>query len=223
MAQDIGESAYLAHDAQDIDDVIDAMPTKAAAADLAAEVTAREQLQAAVTSMINSGAKNRLQVTAESKTHNGVTFTVNSDGTVTANGTASGNAYIVIATALGTSDLFDGTYRLSGCPIGGGRETYSLYAASGSYTRYDDGESISLPPTGTTSNISFIIIVYSGKTVDNLVFSPMVSKGTERAITPEFEPYCPTLPEIYQMILDLGGGSRAAAVQLAPAGEEEQR
>ena len=57
MAQDIGESAYLAHDAQDIDDVIDAMPTKAAAADLAAEVTAREKTDAALTGQIDTGAK----------------------------------------------------------------------------------------------------------------------------------------------------------------------
>ena len=51
----------------------------------------------------------------------------------------------------------------------------------------------------------------------------MVCKEAEWEISQTYVPYCPTMAELYQMILDLGGGSRAAAVQLAPAGEEEQR
>ena len=175
--------------------------------------------------MINSGAKNRLQVTAESKTHNSVTFTVDTDGTVTASGTATGgNAYIVLATVPSTSDLFDGTYVLSGCPAGGARDsTYALYAALSSYSKYDLGDGVELTQPQVSGNISIVAIVYSGYTADNLIFHPMISIAAERSISPDYEPYCPTLPELYQMILDLGGGSRAAAVQLAPAGEEEQR
>ena len=222
MSQDIGEKAYLSHTAQEIDDAIDALPTKAAAADLTAEVTAREKLQAAVTDMIDSGAKNRLQITAENKTHNDITFTVNNDGTVTANGTASANAYIVLNAVASTSELFDGTYVLTGCPAGGVRDvSYALYAALSSYSKYDLGEGVELTAPQVSGNISFVAIVYSGFTADNLVFKPMVCKGTEKAITPEFEPYCPTLPEIYQMILDLGGGNRSMSA--AHTEEEEQR
>ena len=224
MATDIGEKTYLSHTSQELDDGLDAIPLKALQVSLDAEVTAREKLQAAVTDMIDSGAKNRLQITADSKTHNDVTFTVNNDGTVTANGTASANAYIVLNAVASTSELFDGTYVLTGCPAGGVRDvSYALYAALSSYSKYDLGEGVELTAPQVSGNISFVAIVYSGFTADNLVFKQMVCKGTEKAITQEFEQYCPTLPELYQMILDLGGGSRAAAVQLTPTGEEEQR
>ena len=222
MAQDIGEKAYLSHTAQQIDDAIDALPTKAAASDLTAEVTARENLQAAVTSMINSGAKNRLQITAASRTVNGITFTVNADGTVTASGTATANAYIQVASIPADGELFDGSYRLCGCPEGGSRQSYAQYAALSSYARYDYGESVSLIPTeGLTGGINIIIMVYSGYTADNVVFKPMVCKSVDYLVSPEFAPYCPTLPELYQMILDLGGGNRSMIA--APTEEQEEQ
>ena len=223
MATDVGEKTYLSHTSQELDDGLDAIPLKALQADLAAEVTAREKLQAAVTSMVNSGAKNRLKLTASSRTHNGITFTVGDDGTVTANGTATANAYIQAAAVPGDSELFDGSYRLCGCPTGGSRETYAQYMALSNYARYDYGESVSLIPTGLTGNVGLVIMIYAGYTAENVVFKPMICKASEYLISPEYVPYCPTMQELYQMILDLGGGSRAAAVQLAPSGEEDER
>lgn len=187
-------------------DILDQFAGEVNAA-LAAGSAAREKTDAALTGQINGGAKNRLKVTATSRTHNGITFTVNADGTVTANGTATANAYTILATVPSTSELFDGTYFLSGCPTGGiYTETYALYAALGSYTRYDLGEGVTLTSPGSTGNVSFVAIVYAGYTADNLIFRPMVCKTADYQISSEYEPYCPTMPDLYQMILALQNG-----------------
>lgn len=154
----------------------------------------------ALTHLMSVSGKNHLRVTASDRTHNGITFTVNADGTVTANGTATANAYIQIAAVPGDSELFDGSYRLCGCPAGGSRETYAQYAALSNYARYDYGESVSLIPTGLTGNVGIILMVYAGYTADNVIFKPMICKAVDYLVSQEFAPYCPTLPELYAMV-----------------------
>lgn len=181
---------------------------------IAAEATARQKTDEAVIQQINSGAKNRLKLTASSRTHNGITFTVGDDGTVTASGTATANAYIQVASIPADGELFDGSYRLCGCPEGGSRQSYAQYAALSSYARYDYGESVSLIPTeGLTGGVGIIIMIYSGYTADNVIFKPMVCKAVDYLMSPEHAPYCPTMPELYQMILALqsGGASLQSA------------
>ena len=155
----------------------------------------------ALAQLINSGGKNRLNHSAVSQTRNGVTFTVNADGTVTANGTATANAYITIKSIASNDEIFDGTYILSGCPAGGVyQQNYALYSALGNYTKYDLGDGVILTPSGLTGNISFIIMIYSGYTADNLVFKPMICKNAYWEMSHEYEPYCPTLYELYQLV-----------------------
>lgn len=151
--------------------------------------------------LMSVSGKNHLRVTASDRTYNGITFTVNADGTVTANGTATANAYIQVAAIPADSSLFDGSYRLCGCPAGGSRQSYAQYAALSSYARYDYGESVSLIPTeGLTGNVGVIIMIYSGYTADNVIFKPMVCKAVDYLVSPEFAPYCPTLPELYALV-----------------------
>ena len=72
------------------------------------------------------------------QTIKGITFTVNSDGTITANGTATGNAYLEL-TSIPNFYLPEGNYTLSGCRSGGSATTYCLTAVNGagaSYTKY---------------------------------------------------------------------------------------
>jgi hypothetical protein len=110
--------------------------------------------------------KNLLQNTATTTTINGVTFTVNADGSVRANGTASGNAILVL-----NSFAFDGTsVILSGCPSGGGGSTYRLDAFGSSGLSVDVGNGIAITTSGER-NIR--IVVFSGTTIDK-VFYPMI-------------------------------------------------
>lgn len=127
--------------------------------------------------------KNIFGVAAKSQTINGVTFTVNADGSVTANGTATKATFI----GLGSLVLKpDEKYRLSGSPAGSGFDTYLLYIHNNTTGAdiYDLGEGKVF--TGKEGDLGVTIAVYAGNTVNNLIFRPMVVYGEESGT---FEPY----------------------------------
>lgn len=115
-----------------------------------------------------------------STTMNGVTFTVNGDGSITANGTAVGNAFVYLFDGLW---LDAGQYTLSGCPNGGG---FSSYLLAFNYTKdgvtvggvRDLGESavqdFAEPITG-----QLYILIMDGVTVNNLTFKPQFERGAK--------------------------------------------
>lgn len=122
------------------------------------------------------------------QTINGVTFTVSSDGTISANGTATSNAYLEI-TSFSTFYIPKGNYILGGCPSGGSSTTYNLTAVNGagiSYTKFrqDIGNGITLSSSG-----EYWIIrcqVMKGQTVENIIFKPQLEIGT---VATDYEPY----------------------------------
>ena len=125
--------------------------------------------------------KNLLQNTVKSQTKNGVTFTVNNDGSITCNGTASNNTFLKI----GDLSLTSQSYILTGCPSEGGNDSYSLRC-------YKNGN-IKGADVGNGFNINESIDGYieiriaSGYTCDNLTFYPMICKADIKDDT--YEPY----------------------------------
>jgi len=127
------------------------------------------------------------------KTINGVTFTNNGDGTITANGTATSSIYFDIITdwlKLST----DKKYLIIGCPSGGRNDTYFLYVNNGGalWRPYDTGNG----SIGTPIKINAIvtICITGGTTANNLVFKPqlfdlteMYGAGNEPATVEEFK------------------------------------
>lgn len=116
--------------------------------------------------------KNILKNTASDKTVYGVTFTVNDDGSVTANGTATENIFF----NLGAFKLEPGDYKLSGC-TGGSTSTYLLYIQKPGgvgYTHVTNGEKVFT--AGDTDERHALIAVYKNVTVSNITFYPMISK-----------------------------------------------
>lgn len=119
-------------------------------------------------------------------TKNGVTFTDNSDGTITANGTATEIIWFMLQNNEFT--LPKASYSLSGCPIGGSGETYyfgaSLYnndtIVSGSNAN-DTGYGATLDTTDKTyTSVRVFIYIQTGVTVDNVTFNPkMIASGAE--------------------------------------------
>lgn len=116
------------------------------------------------------------------KTQNGVTFTVNSDGTITVNGTATKNTsfFLVFENPTMCLNLRAGeNYTLSGCPKGGSDTTFSMYIQDISYTQsiidYGNGAT---KATSYTQYYAFIRIA-EGYTANNLVFRPMLNTGSE--------------------------------------------
>ena len=107
-----------------------------------------------------------------STTINGITFTTNADGSVTANGTATADASYNMVVALPPNTSFI----LSGCPSGGSTSTYNIFAIeTDSFTQaYRDTGNGAEFNTGSYTEWSFRIRVVSGQTVNDLTFYPMV-------------------------------------------------
>ena len=153
-------------------------------ANTAAETAAREGLPGGVPfSDITISGKNLLPYPYRSKSGivNGVTFTVNDDGSVTVSGTATENAnfYLCYDKQL---NFPTGKYTMSGCPTGGSLTTYRMeaYAYDDSnvciYTAKDIGSGMTLD---LTDNLHFGIrlSVFAGTAVDTLTFKPQLERG----------------------------------------------
>lgn len=122
--------------------------------------------------------------TDTTKTLNGITFTVNSDGSVTVSGTATAQAYFKLQQSF---SLKKGQYFLSGCPAGGSGGTYSLYLSTSDYVFYkaDIGNGISINAEDDKT-VLITINIANGTTVDNLVFKPQLELGSTATA---YEPY----------------------------------
>ena len=133
----------------------------------------------------STSGKNILKNKATSTTTKGVTFTVNADGTVVVNGTASEDVGLTInsnfALEIGKS------YVLSGCPSGGSASTYRIRLTDANYVynNYDVGNGVQFEEK--TGSAMAILIIYAGCTVNNLVFKPMVRLASVTDAT--YEPY----------------------------------
>lgn len=121
------------------------------------------------------------------KTINGVTFTDNGDGSVTANGTATANviySFITIDTAFLVPS---GTYTISGVSNGSTQTFYIQLKNS------DIDQNIAMVTNG---GVSFALgkphklrgnfIVKNGTTVSNIVFKPQLERGD---VATDYEPY----------------------------------
>lgn len=122
------------------------------------------------------GAKNLLPNNAESWTYGGITFTVNSDGSVTANGTASETVWLLVSDNIKLDNI---AYTLNGCPEGGGGGIYEIHIRSTEsdssqwqfFADYGNGITFTGDPN---RNYVCYIAVAIGKTVSNLTFYPML-------------------------------------------------
>ena len=145
------------------------------------------------------GAKNLLPNNATSQTINGVTFTVNEDGSVTANGTATATTSFALISDI--RGLLEGqTVRVSGCPSGatgsGSNTTYCITFRNSSGTLIYMTEDFvgQLVPSSYLSVSSLNIRILSGYTANNLTFKPMIRLATDTDDT--YVPYAMTNREL---------------------------
>lgn len=157
------------------------------------------------------GAKNFLNFPYHETTHseNGVDWTVYSDGTVKANGKATGgNSTLIIRTNnQKIKSLIEGnSYILTGCPNGGGLSTYGIriYFRDSNDTNLvnawdtGDGYSFTLPSGNGYDHDYGFIRVYEGTTVDNLIFKPMIRLASDTDET--HRPYAMTNKELTDIV-----------------------
>ncbi len=141
------------------------------------------------TSQATRSGKNKLPYNyydGNSKTINGITFTVNKDRSITANGTATANATFNI-TNPNSYTITAGTYKLVG-----ENNAYTKTAIRGSYkkadgtVRYISSVTSSFTIEEGTTNVSLYVVILQGETVNNVTFYPMLLNSTETDLT--FEP-----------------------------------
>ena len=117
-----------------------------------------------------------------SQTVNGITFTNNQDGSITANGTATADAYETTSFSLLDGRQLGHVYYIGGCPNGGSASTYWF---GGRYLmndaiQHDFGNGrIAKDLSGAQYSSSFTICIQSGTTVNNLVFKPQIVDLTQ--------------------------------------------
>lgn len=130
-------------------------------------------------------------------TLNGVTFTVNNDGTIIANGTATENAIFIFHNF--DFSLSAGTYTISGLE-NGGADTYCLQISRDNYTEswnlYNGNIQFNLE---NTSSMLLQFVVFKGTIVNNVVLKPMLNYGSSAL---PYEPYTQSvlsLPEAVEL------------------------
>lgn len=178
----------------------------AALSDTSTNPVQNKAVQEPIARLVDAGAKNLLHIdNVHVFSANGVTFTVNPDETISTSGTATGDAYcsLTLGGTYETDQVYierfcNGNHMLAGCPAGGSYSSgYSMYAASGSYNRVDEGNGVLLTSTGTT-NIRIIIMIRQGTNADGLVFKPMICTAEDWKASNEFTTYAPTNRELYE-------------------------
>lgn len=130
---------------------------------------------------------------ANSATVSGVTFTKNSDGSWTADGTATADIQKYIVTGLAI--VGGHSYLVKGCPAGGGANAYSLGISN---VKIDTGAGGIYTIMSSATGVDFILNVSNGQTLNNLVFTPqlfdltaMFGAGNEPTTVAEFEAMYP--------------------------------
>lgn len=202
MSTDVGEKSYLSHTAQDIDDTIEEVRTaRGSSANLDTRLdgidTTISGIQseistndAAIVELVNGGGKNRATVNDTSGTRN-VVIPVNLPagdwvihfGEITSDDTDATVCRVALADATDTAVWSGGTTRGTDKSIEVTLESaaVSLYVYASDNYNHSSGDTV---------------------TVTNL----MICTKTDWGVSQAYVPYCPTMPELYEMI---GGGSAA--------------
>lgn len=167
----------------------------------------------ALVSIVDSGAKNVLSFTeigtnnshGSTFTSNGVSWTLNADGTVTATRTEASATDSSCNLRIDTGSLYvddycTGEYVLSGCPTGGGEDTYSLRALRGDdYRVTDTGNGVVLPAKGASTDI-YINMLFDKLYDGTVTFKPMICTKAAWGISRTHQPYRPSYQALYDMV-----------------------
>jgi hypothetical protein len=124
--------------------------------------------------------KNLYENRGTTRTINGVTFTVSTDGSVRVSGTATETAQL----NLGTTTFPAGSYIVSGFKTNEQAEFYVRVSTDSSWPLVYGERTITLTQE---ANVFLLISIAKGRTVNNAYFFPMIRKATETDAT--YEPY----------------------------------
>lgn len=162
-----------------------------AAKDVRLKVEAVQDLHGYDKPWVGGAGKNKLPNTASSTTTNGVTFTVNTDGSVkvsTGSGGATANTQYIL---VDNFNLPTGNYVLNGCPSGGSSSSYLIgWRKNTTWQGNNDTGSGANISVDNADTLQFQIYIQSGAVITSpITFEPMISVSGG-----DYEPYeniCP--------------------------------
>ena len=191
--------------------------------------------EAALAGMVDSGAKSIFPIGVQSKDYSStLSITVDNEGVITVNGTRNDSSGGILYQDLVTdkTSYRDTRYTLPvgtyGCK-GGGTESIRLQVYCHDGTNADQLFNSSNDGTFTYSQnqkeskpyIAFRLAIQPGNvSLNNHKVYPMICTVSDWAVSKKIVPYCPSMQEMYQMILALQNGTRSAPA-LAKAEPEE--
>lgn len=156
-------------------------------------------------------SKNLLPNTASTTTINGVTFTVNSDGSVSCSGTSTGDAILFVSGTSWDSKAsfpFVGgqQYILSGCPSGGASNSYRMaiweYNGSTNLDHFDDtGNGVTFTANASANGMIVIITIPNGVNATGMTFRPMIRLASIE--DDSYVPYAKTNVELSRGLIDI--------------------
>lgn len=161
----------------------------------------------AIAELIDSGAKNLLQTSCSSQTVNGVVFTVDTDGTITADipDSVSANAQLELLPSVVVPESFRGkSLILSGSPTGGSTSTWRMVlqnTTSGFSTlaaNEQGGTAVSIPDS--VVRIRLVFTVYSNCPAQTITIKPMICDKSAWDVSQEYVPYRPDYDELVARI-----------------------
>lgn len=120
---------------------------------------------------VHRAVENLLEITLETQTINGVTFTNNGDGSIHVSGTASAQVYLAVGA---TEELAEDSYVWAGNPAGASGTTYFLTRNNGTGNFYNEVGN----PYAASGVQTPRIYVRSGVSLD-VVFRPQIIKASE--------------------------------------------
>lgn len=132
----------------------------------------------------DNGTENLMRVIATSKTQNGITFTVDSNGRITINGKATANVSLYIDWASDKASAVNVVEPSTTYTVSGGLNTTGIMLYWGTFNSDDTHtqSTVSTSATFTTDTTAeksrAFIFVTSGTVCDNLVCKPMLVKGS---------------------------------------------
>lgn len=169
--------------------------------------------KAALVELADGGAKNTLQfdgISSPSGSASNITFTYNSDGSITVNGytTDAGTAYVYLrlnGDSINADTWCNGNYILSGCPTND--SGLSLQARGTDYTKSESGNGVELTPYSGSGAVRIAVMVAKSSTIDNLTIRPMICSKAAWDISQTYQPYRPSYQELYERVLALEAGT----------------
>ena len=181
---------------------IDACPAR-----ITAEETAREEADATqmagIVNLINEGAKNVLNIsTAQTQTAGTLTFTVNSDFSITLTGKNNTGSAAFFSMAV---SFPAGAYYFSGMPESGGSGSYRLELRTGTAQGSVFQTCESATPTAFTRDNPWtgyfnIRVANNYEFTEAKTVKPMICERWKYSLTDKFVPYKPSLNDLWAMI-----------------------